>query len=125
MIMRLAVLSLAGLISCVVQGDTISLHNGSVIKGRILSIKDENLQIDSGYGKLTVPLKEITTLDSDEPVWIRFKGSEAFQQWQLHTINHQPSTINHQPSTINHQPSTINHQPSTINHQLSTINFTW
>ena len=92
MIMRLAVLSLAGLISCVVQGDTISLHNGSVIKGRILSIKDENFQIDSGYGKLTVPLKEITTLDSDEPVWIRFKGSEAFQQWQLHTINYQLST---------------------------------
>ncbi|KEQ19204.1 DUF481 domain-containing protein [Endozoicomonas numazuensis] len=98
--MRLAVLVLAGSISCVVQGDFVSLHNGSVIKGRILSIKDEKLQIDSGYGKLTVPLKEVTDLDSDEPVWIRFKGSDTFQQWQLQTTDHQLQLVSDDEATM-------------------------
>ena len=83
-----------GLICCLapsayLQADKIQLHNGSLITGQVLSIKDDKLEVDSGYGKLLIPLKDIASMDSDSPVWIRFKGESSFSPWKLETMNQQ------------------------------------
>ena len=71
------------------KADRVELHNGSVITGQVLSIKDDKLEVDSGYGKLLIPLKDIMSMDSEKPVWIRFKGESSFSPWKLETMNQQ------------------------------------
>ncbi|AMO55526.1 hypothetical protein GZ77_09710 [Endozoicomonas montiporae] len=82
------------------KADKVELHSGTVITGQVLSIKDDKLEVDSGYGKLLIPLKEITSMDSDNPIWIRFKGENAFSPWKLETINQQLQLVSPDQSQI-------------------------
>lgn len=78
---RIVCITFSGLLALQALADTVRLHNGSVIQGKVLDVKDDKLQIDSGYGKLNIPLKEVVGLESEESFWVRFKGQKDFTQW--------------------------------------------
>ncbi len=61
-----------------IMADRVQLSNDSKIEGVIESIKGNQLLINTGYGKLQIPLQDITSVSSDSPAWIRIKGSESF-----------------------------------------------
>ena len=74
--------------SCLIPGlpswaDSIRLNNGSNLQGTFLSISDGKLQMDTGYGMLAIPLKDIHTMDSDESVWVRIKGEPDFIRGEI------------------------------------------
>lgn len=66
-----------------VWADTVQLHNGSVVHGTIQSITEGKLQIDTGYGNMMVPVRDVQSLDSDHSVWIRVKGEPMFSHGKL------------------------------------------
>lgn len=63
--------------------DSVRLTNGSNLQGTFLSVSDGKLQMDTGYGKLAIPLKDIQTMDSDNPVWVRVKGEHDFVHGEI------------------------------------------
>ena len=80
--------------------DKVQLHNGSVIMGSVTNITDDKLQIDSGYGQLSIPLKDISTLETDNPLWIRLKGEQAFSPWKVETRNNQLHIVSPDQSQV-------------------------
>ncbi|MGI9273492.1 MAG: DUF481 domain-containing protein [Endozoicomonas sp.] len=89
----------AGLFCCMfpftsLMADSVLLHNGNEISGKIVSIKDDKLQLDTGYGKLDIPLRDIVVMESDQPLWIRVKGEEAFGRWKLDHAEDQQQLVN-------------------------------
>ena len=61
-----------------VRADTVELNNGSVVRGCIKELKEGKLQVDTGYGKLSIPVNDIAGLVSDNPLWIRIKGEQDY-----------------------------------------------
>ena len=83
-----------------VLADRVQLHNGSIITGSVTNIKQGKLQIDSGYGQLLIPLKDIASMEADSPLWIRFKGEQAFSPWKVETLNNQLQLVSEDQSQV-------------------------
>jgi len=58
--------------------DQVDLIDGSVLKGQIVSVENECLKIETSFaGTISVPLKDVKSLATDEPVHFSLAGQPA------------------------------------------------
>jgi putative salt-induced outer membrane protein YdiY len=68
-------------ISAVCAADEVYLVNGDRITGRIITLADGKLTVESDLaGKLTIDLNNVTTFKTNEPVAIQLKGGTSFKK---------------------------------------------
>ena len=69
--------------------DTAWLTNSDVLKGQITSLKDGILQIKTNWGgDIKVKLKYVRALETEQLLWVRMKGQNAFKLLKFqHTDN--------------------------------------
>lgn len=71
-----------------VQGDTLYLHDGSILNGKILHQKKQSMVFKTEYaGTIAVKWQSIESLESDQPITILLTNNELLKTKQVKTIN--------------------------------------